>query len=191
MTKAKDIIIAKAEELIDLLVRKEESRLDEIRKEYQEFLVDYPIDESENGVYTVNQNSHYTRSIQFALKSVGFEKYAEVSSNELHRVMYSYSSSIKVRHELELTRTDKVKQSYLDDYRVSNRVKLVRAVEKYITDDMEVQGDVVLDPGVKGVEVRANVKKDDEVKLFKTRAIFAGGYIQRYHYRYRGDLVNV
>lgn len=182
---AKEVIINKAEELIDQLVAKEESRLDEIRKDYEEFLVDHPVDEPRyGGFYSANDNTPYTRMGQFALKSIGVENYLTEKS-------YRYSSAHKIQSEVQLATSEKQMKFYLEGYRTANRVKLVRAIEKYITDDMTVDGKVYLDQGVKGVEVHAKVDTNEGPKLFKTRAIFAGGYIQRYHYRYRGDLVNV
>jgi len=180
---AKEIIIKKAEELIDRLVAMEQSRLDEIRKDYEEFLVDHPVDKPKYGTYSFGENSPYTRMSQFALKSIGVENYLTEKS-------YRYSSSSKVLSEVRLATNKRQMDSYLKDYRVANRVKLVRAIEKYVTEEMKVKGDVYVNDGVKGVEVSAIVEFGDEVKEFKTRAIFAGGYIQRYHYRYRGGLVN-
>ena len=182
--KAKDIIIKKAEELIDRLVAKEKSRLDEVRKGYESFLVDHPVDEPKYGTYSFGENSPYTRMGQFALKSIGVQNYLTEKS-------YRYSSAHKIQSELQLVTSEKRMESYLEDYRVANRVKLVRAIEKYITDEMEVQGDVYVTDGAKGVEVSAKVTTTDGVKRFKTNAVFAGGYIQCYHYRYRGGLVKV
>ena len=182
--KAKDIIINKAEELIDRLVAKEESRLNEIRKNYEEFLVDHPVDEPKYGTYSFGENSPYTRMSQFALKSIGVENYLTEKS-------YRYSSAHKIQVEVQLATSERQMESYLENYRVANRVKLVRAIEKYITEEMKVKGDVLVTDGVKGVEVSAIVEFGDDVKKFKTNAIFAGGYIQRYHYRYRGGLVKV
>ena len=121
----------------------------------------------------------------FSLKECGCENFT--SSREF----YNYSSAFKINGELNIATNDKSFTNYLEEYAIANRVKLVRAIEKYITDDMKVIGKVTLDQGVKGVEVHAKVNTPEGKKLFKTRAIFAGGYIQRYHYRYRGDLVNV
>ena len=182
--KAKDIIIAKAEELIDRLVAKEKTRLDEVRANYEAFLVDHPVDEPKYGTYSFGENSPYKRMGQFALKSIGVEKY-------LTSDVFRYSGTHKIVEEVRMTTNEKRMESYLESYRVANRVKLVRAIEKYITDEMEVQGDVYVTDGAKGVEVSAKVTTTDGVKRFKTNAVFAGGYIQCYHYRYRGGLVKV
>ena len=181
---AKEVIINKAEELIDRLVAKEKSRLGEIRNDYEAFLVDHPVDEPKYGTYSFGENSPYTRMGQFALKSIGVEDYLTERS-------YRYSSAHKIESEVRLATNEKQMDYYLKNYREANRVKLVRAIEKYVTEEMEVKGDVYVTDGVKGVEVSAIVEFGDEVKRFKTRAIFAGGYIQRYHYRYRGGLVAV
>jgi hypothetical protein len=183
MTNAKTTITKKAEELIDKLVQRENDRFMEVRNSFYSFLEEYPVEE---GGFGTNQNSIYRRVRQFSLKEVGCLEFLDDRKN-----FYNYRTAYKVNDMVNTAINEKSLKTYLEEYRIANRVKLVRAIEKYITDDMVVKGKVNIDEGVKGVEVSANVKTTDGVKKFKTRAIFAGGYIQRYHYRYRGDLVNV
>ena len=59
---------------------------------------------------------------------------------------------------------------YLENYRELNKVKLVRAIEKYITDDMTLKGEVYINEGVKGVEVSADVNTTEGVRNFRTNA---------------------
>ena len=185
MTNAKNTIIKKAEELITLLVEKERVRLTELRNDYYKFLETHPITESKSFVRAKGEYTHYERMRHFSLKECGCEDFTN------SREFYNYSSAFKINGELNIATNDKSFANYLEEYATANRVKLVRAIEKYITEDMKVIGGVNVDQGVKGVEVSAKVSTPEGKRLFKTRAIFAGGYIQRYHYRYRGGLVMV
>lgn len=173
MTKAKPTIIAKAEELIDYLVRKEESRFNGIKEEYETFLEENP---------TVCQYGLYERKKYYSLSANGESDYTNV------RYFFHNRGAVKLLEEVRMATDTKGMVSYLENYRELNKVKLVRAIEKYITDDMTVNGEVNIDEGVKGVEVSAEVNTTEGVRNFRTNAVFAGGYIQRYHYRYRGGL---
>ena len=173
MTKAKDIIITKAEELIEYLVQKEEARFNDIKEGYEIFLKENP---------SVYQYGPYDRKKCYSLSKNGESDYTNVKD------FYYNRGAVKLLEEVRMATDEKGMVSYLKNYRELNKVKLVRAIEKYITEDMTINGKVFIDEGVKGVEVSANVNTNEGVRNFRTNAIFAGGYIQRYHYRYRGGL---
>ena len=173
MTKAKDIIITKAEELIEYLVQKEEARFNDIKEGYEIFLKENP---------SVYQYGPYDRKKCYSLSKNGESDYTNVKD------FYYNRGAVKLLEEVRMATDERGMVSYLKNYRELNKVKLVRAIEKYITEDMTINGKVFIDEGVKGVEVSANVNTNEGVRNFRTNAIFAGGYIQRYHYRYRGGL---
>jgi len=173
MTKAKDIIITKAEELIEYLVQKEEARFNDIKEGYEIFLKENPL---------VFQYGPYDRKKCYSLSKNGESDYTNIKD------FYYNRGAAKLLEEVRMATNEKGMVTYLKNYRELNKVKLVRAIEKYITEDMTINGKVFIDEGVKGVEVSASVNTNEGVRNFRTNAIFAGGYIQRYHYRYRGGL---
>lgn len=173
MTNAKNIIVKKAEELIEYLVTKEETRFNDIKEGYELFLKENP---------SVYQYGPYERKKYYSLSENGESDYTNV------RYFFHNRGAVKLLEELRIVTDTKGMGRYLENYRELNKVKLVRAIEKYITDDMTVNGEVNIDEGVKGVEVSAEVNTTEGVRNFRTNAVFAGGYIQRYHYRYRGGL---
>jgi hypothetical protein len=173
MTNAKNIIVKKAEELIDYLVQKEESRFNDIKESYELFLKENP---------SVYQYGPYDRKKYYSLSKNGESDYTNV------RYFYHNRGAVKLLEEVRMATDTKGIVKYLENYRELNKVKLVRAIEKYITEDMTVKGEVYINEGVKGVEVSAEVNTTEGLRNFRTNAIFAGGYIQRYHYRYRGGL---
>ena len=71
------------------------------------------------------------------------------------------------------------KDTFTDDFKGANMMKLNRALAKHISDDMTAS-DIKVNIAGDGAEVRAYV--DD--KYFRTFATICGGYIQCLDYRY-------
>ena len=86
-------------------------------------------------------------------------------------------------YEYFMTQRKNWKDTFTDDFKGANMMKLNRALAKHISDDMTAS-DIKVNIAGDGAEVRANV--DD--KYFRTFATICGGYIQCLHYRYRSSL---
>jgi len=188
MKNAKITIIKSAEALIEKLVVKETKRLEDIKEGYLTFLSKNPIDEA-SGYYRSDSITTVTRVRQYCLVSNFDTNAINQVGQELYRTFSYNRSAQRMEGDINLSMNEKGFESYITYYRESNKVKLVRAIEKYITEEMTISGKVLVQEGSKGVEVLAKVNTIDGPKTFKTNAIFAGGYIQCYHYRYRGGLL--
>ena len=169
MNAVKDIL-EKANLMVDELIEKEDERLTDLENEYIEFLNG----KESNGLEVMN---FLTSKINKAWNT-DFKNSSEIRR---HR---SYSKDYdRIQNDLLIAKTPNSKKSYLDLVRQTNLNKLEGAIEKHgITDDMKADN-VELKSGKKGLEIHADI----DGKKFVTFAVLAGGYIQRYHYRYRSS----
>tara|TARA_R110001599_G_scaffold554_1_gene2452 strand:+ start:32 stop:547 length:516 start_codon:yes stop_codon:yes gene_type:complete len=169
MNAVKDIL-EKANLMVDELIKAEDERLKDLENEYMSFLngSDYSI----------------TGTINFLVDKINktwktdFKRSYDIHNHRTYRRDYD-----RIQKDLLIARSENSKKSYFDLVRQTNLKKLEGAIEKHgITNDMKAD-EVELKTGKKGLEIHADI----EGKKFITFAVLAGGYIQRYHYRYRSS----
>ena len=168
MNAVKDIL-EKANLMIDELIKVEDERLTDIKKGYIESL---------NGEEPTTQN-RYRYSVDSINKMWGMNLSAsEISRHRDYRRDYD-----KLNQDLFISINEKGRKDYFELMRQTNLNKLEQSIAKHgITDDMKAD-EVELKSGKKGLEIHADI----DGKKFITFATLAGGYIQRYHYRYRSS----
>ncbi len=169
MNAVKDIL-EKANLMIDELIKKEDERLTDLKNDYIESL---------NG-----EEHHIRKRLQYQLDLVNkrfnrdFKKSVDLVGHKMYHKEYE-----KIGKDLFIAMDEKNKQPYFDLMRKINLNKLEQAITKHgITDDMKADN-VELKTGKKGLEIHADI----DGKKFITFSTLAGGYIQRYHYRYRSS----
>lgn len=168
MNAVKDIL-EKANLMIDELIKKEEERLTDIKKAYIDSL---------NGEEPTPMN----RS-QYVVNFINKRWDTDMSLGEMSRHRNYKNEYDKIRNDLFVAMDERGKKDYFDLMRTTNLNKLEQAITKHgITDDMKADK-VELKTGKKGLEIHADI----DGKKFITFAVLAGGYIQRYHYRYRSS----
>jgi DNA polymerase sigma len=169
MSAVKDIL-EKANLMIDELIIAEDERLTDLENEYMSFL---------NG-----KESNGLEVRNFLISKINTTWNTNFKDSMEIRRHKSYSRDYdKIQNDLLIAKTPRSKKSYLDLVRQTNLQKLEGAIEKHgITDDMKADN-VKLTSGKKGLEIHADING----KKFITFAVLAGGYIQRYHYRYRSS----
>jgi hypothetical protein len=169
MNAVKDIL-EKANLMIDELIKKEDERLTDLKNDYIEWLD--------------GEEHHIRKKIQYQVELINkrfnrdFKRSVELVGHRAEKKEYD-----KIGSDLYIAMDEKNKQPYFDLMRQTNLDKLKQAIVKHgITDDMKAD-DVELKSGKKGLEIHAGI----DGKKFITFAVLAGGYIQRYHYRYRSS----
>ena len=90
--KAKNIIVKKAEELIDYLVQKEESRFNDIKEGYEIFLKENP---------SVYQYGPYERKKYYSLSKNGETDYTNV------RYFFHNRGAVKLLEEVRMATNEK------------------------------------------------------------------------------------
>jgi len=163
-------ILEKANLMIDELIKKEDERLTDLKNDYIESL---------NG-----EEHHIRKRLQYQLDLVNkrfnrdFKRSVDLVGHKMYHKEYE-----KIGQDLYIAMDEKNKKPYFDLMRQTNLDKLEQAITKHgITDDMKADN-VELKTGKKGLEIHADI----DGKKFVTFAVLAGGYIQRYHYRYRSS----
>lgn len=169
MNAVKDIL-EKANLMVDELIEKEDERLTDLENEYMSFLNG----REDSGLEIMN---FLVDKINKTWKT-DFKRSFDILNHRTYRRDYD-----RIQKDLLIARNKNSKKSYFDLVRQTNLQKLEDAIEKHgITDDMKADK-VELKTGKKGLEIHADI----EGKKFITFAVLAGGYIQRYHYRYRSS----
>jgi hypothetical protein len=168
MNAVKDIL-EKANLMVDELIKVEDERLTDIKNGYIESL---------NGEEPTTKN-RYRYSVDSINKMWGMNLSAsEISRHRDYRRDYD-----KLNQDLFISINEKGRKDYFELMRQTNLDKLGQSIAKHgITDNMKADK-VELKSGKKGLEIHADI----DGKKFITFATLAGGYIQRYHYRYRSS----
>jgi hypothetical protein len=118
--------------------------------------------------------THLTANPDFMVRNEFGEKLIGKTVRKYNR---ETSGSIDLYEHL-MSQRKNWKDTFTDDFKGANMMKLNRALAKHISDDMTAS-DIKVNIAGDGAEVRANV--DD--KYFRTFATVCGGYIQCLHYR--------
>jgi hypothetical protein len=173
------IVIEKANEMIDKLWEKEIKSMEDWKLKYFEYLKSKFPQFTEENKHEVNY-LNYIREFVFNNFNPG---------KEYNHKNYIYNYRYKEINMLENRITDSFFPSRIELIKKlfynKNISKLERSLNKYLT-SQDMAESIVLRAGVKGIELELLLS---DGRKFNTFALYCGGDIQCYHYRYYSTMV--